>query len=207
MTDHLITHHAGRQRSGCGLRGGVENGQAVVTGITYSTDFSSSIYYGAGDAFVTRLSSSGEPAFIQLLGGRGVDAGFDIAVQNGDIWVAGQTFSFNVPARGLKGLQDGFVMRLNADGSTKWASLVGVAARIRPGAAWLKMACLCHRADPFTDFRPRRFTSSDTYLAVYPRRQLESACELVGRGGVGAYGRLEVPAGILCGMTSQPICR
>jgi len=103
----------------------VEDDQAVVTGISYSTDFSTSPYFGAGDVFVARLDASGTPLFIKLFGGRGVDAGFDIASQNGDTWVVGQTFSFNFPARGLKGAQDGFVLRLDSDGVLKWGSLVG----------------------------------------------------------------------------------
>src|SRR5574340_1153036 len=188
----------------------VENGQAVVTGISYSTDFSPSIYYGAGDAFVTRLSTSGEPAFIQLFGGRGVDAGFDVAVQNSDIWVAGQTFSFNCPARGLKGLQHGFVMRLNADGGIKWASLVGGSgednvqglALDQNGNAYI--TGLTGSADfPAGD---QLYGPSDTYLA---RLSAEgSLSQAVRIGGTGEeLGRTVALDGsgrvLLCGLTSS----
>src|SRR5574340_319076 len=188
----------------------VENGQAVVPGISYSTDFSPSIYYGAGDAFVTRLSTSGEPAFIQLFGGRGVDAGFDVAVQNGAIWVAGQTFSFNFPARGLKGLQHGFVMRLNADGGTKWASLIGGSgednvqglALDQNGNAYI--TGLTGSADfPAGD---QLYGPSDTYLA---RLSAEgSLSQAVRIGGTGEeLGRTVALDGsgrvLLCGLTSS----
>lgn len=188
----------------------VENSQAVVTGISYSTDFSTSIYYGAGDVFVTRLNASGEPAFIQLFGGRGVDAGFDVGVQNGDIWAAGQTFSFNFPARGLKGLQDGFVMRLDANGSIKWATLVGGSAQDNVQGLVLDQNDNAYVTGLTTsnDFPAgdQLYGPSDTYLAlISPEGSLSQSVRIGGTGE--EIGRTLALSGsdriILCGMTSS----
>lgn len=188
----------------------VENSQAVVTGISYSTDFSTSTYFGAGDVFVSRLNASGELAFIQLFGGRGVDAGFDVAVQNGDIWLAGQTFSFNFPARGLQGLQDGFVIRLDTDGNMKWASLVGGGGEdnVQGLALDPKGSAYITGLTASNDFPAgdQLYGQSDTYLAlISPEGSLSQSVRIGGSGE--ELGRTlalaESDRVVLCGMTSS----
>lgn len=107
----------------------VEGAAATLTGITYSNDLVASGYRGEGDAFVARINAAGKAEYIRLLGGRAVDAGFDVAVRGGESWVVGQTFSFNFPATGLQGLEDGFVVKLDAAGQVTWAKLLGGAGQ------------------------------------------------------------------------------
>ena len=80
-------------------------GNAYVVGVTGSTDFPTknplqSSNAGAGDAFITKLNSSGTAlAFSTYLGGDGQDNGSGITLDNaGNIYVIGGTSSNNFPA-------------------------------------------------------------------------------------------------------------
>ena len=103
----------------------VENRQAFITGITYSIDLAPNAYLGEGDAFVTHLDASGKEVYTRIIGGSSADAGFDLAVLQGDVWVVGQTSSLNFPEMGLLGSQDGFAVRLDSSGGTRWVTYLG----------------------------------------------------------------------------------
>jgi hypothetical protein len=111
------------------------HGHAYVTGRTNSTDFPRRGPYRAdplGDAFVTKLSPSGDAlVYSTYLGGNEEDIGDGIAVdENGHAYVTGYTFSNNFPTQkpyqGTNGgLSDVFVTRLSLTGdalvySTYW---------------------------------------------------------------------------------------
>ena len=82
---------------------------------------------GAQDAFVAKLSSSGSAlVFLTYLGGNGIDHGSSVFVgPSGGIVVGGYTWSNNFPTAGLfqayqstsGGGQDGFIVKLSADGT------------------------------------------------------------------------------------------
>ncbi|HKG21694.1 MAG TPA: SBBP repeat-containing protein [Blastocatellia bacterium] len=107
-------------------------GSAYVTGYTSSTNFpvtqgahktSSS---GGEDLFIVKLSPPGSSlAYSSYLGGTGQDRGNGIAVdQAGNAYVTGKTTSADFPTRqgafqnALRGVEDGFVAKLNASGDT-----------------------------------------------------------------------------------------
>ncbi|MFG1735531.1 SBBP repeat-containing protein [Paenibacillus sp. 843] len=108
-----------------------EFGQAYVTGSTTSFDFpvtpgSFQPFYGGGssDAFVTKLSPSGDyQVYSTFLGGGESDAGNGIAVRTGFAYVTGSTTSFNFPTTpdalqpSLHGGSDGFITQLNIMGN------------------------------------------------------------------------------------------
>jgi Beta-propeller repeat len=89
------------------------NGNAYITGITYSTNFPAypistipqlasvfqrTIGGGQYDAFVTKFDINGETAYATYLGGNGNEKGTDIAVDSaGNAYVAGITTSTNFP--------------------------------------------------------------------------------------------------------------
>src|SRR5258708_597345 len=117
------------------LGGGIEDegfaiaidgtGNAYITGQTNSLDFPGSvnIFYGAFDAFVTKLDPSGSLVFTTLLGGGMDDAGQGVAVNSLGTYVIGNTSSGNFPSLitiGTRGGQDVFVVRL--DNTTGLAS-------------------------------------------------------------------------------------
>jgi hypothetical protein len=81
-------------------------GSTYITGDSCSPDFPQvnpvqSTYGGLHDAFVARLSSSGQSLlFSSYLGGNSEDVGHGITVDDiGDIYVTGYTFSTNFPMR------------------------------------------------------------------------------------------------------------
>ncbi len=79
-----------------------ENGAIYIAGETQSADFprlQSKRQFGGGwDAFVTVLASNAELIYSGLLGGTGSDYGHGLAVRtNGDVFVAGETWSVDFP--------------------------------------------------------------------------------------------------------------
>jgi hypothetical protein len=105
------------------------NGNAFVTGYTYSTNFPTTagaydvIYNGNLDAFVTKLNGTGGAlVFSTYLGGTSDDVGCGIAVDGTGVpVVTGYTYSAGFPTNGaydpiLGGSVDGFLSKLNGLG-------------------------------------------------------------------------------------------
>jgi Beta-propeller repeat/FG-GAP-like repeat len=105
-------------------------GNAYVTGYTYSTNFPTVNAYQASlgggdyDAFVTKFDGLGNAVFYSTyLGGNGDDDGYGIAADTGgNAYVTGYTYSTNFPTKNpfqatLAGEDDAFVTKLNAAGS------------------------------------------------------------------------------------------
>ena len=99
------------------------NSNAYVTGLTYSTTFPvtggafQSANQGAGDAFLTKISTAGGPfLYSTLLGGPGLDQGNAVAVDpNGNAFLAGQISSGGfVSPRAYGGNGDAFVAKFNS---------------------------------------------------------------------------------------------
>jgi uncharacterized protein (TIGR03437 family) len=106
-------------------------GDAFVTGTTNSSNFpvTSSAYRstnaGGSDAFVTKLSPTGNLVFSTYLGGSGDDSGFGIAVDSsGAAYVAGETKSSDFPTLNPYqstfggGAGDIFVTKVDSSGSS-----------------------------------------------------------------------------------------
>jgi hypothetical protein len=105
------------------------NGNAYVTGSTYSTDFPIASAFQAAtaggiDVFVTKLDNAGSAlVYSTYLGGSGEDRGAAIAVDtNFNAYVTGSTYSTAFPTLndlngGLRGYENAFVTKFNAAGS------------------------------------------------------------------------------------------
>jgi hypothetical protein len=105
------------------------SGNAYVTGFTASSNFptlnpyQSTYQSGDYDAFVTKLSNSGNSLiYSTYLGGGDDDMGFGIAVDgNGNAYVTGHTYSLNFPTLNPyqtdQGGDDAFVTKLSSTGS------------------------------------------------------------------------------------------
>jgi hypothetical protein len=103
---------------------------AYISGSTYSSDFPTqnpyqSTFQGFSDAFVTKLSSSGNSlVYSTYLGGIDGDHGYGIAVSAGEAYLTGVTASTNFPIlraydasfNGGVSNGDAFVTRLNKSG-------------------------------------------------------------------------------------------
>lgn len=106
------------------------SGNAYIVGETASVDFPTQNPYqgtiaGSVDAFVTKLSSSGNSLiYSTYLGGSSFDYGAGIDIDNsGSAYITGTTFSNDYPTfaalfPSLDGLQDAFVTRLSTSGNS-----------------------------------------------------------------------------------------
>jgi uncharacterized repeat protein (TIGR01451 family) len=106
-------------------------GNAFVTGQTVSANFSltpgafQTMLAGSSDAFVTKVNPEGTAlVYSTFLGGTSLDLGMGIAVDGAGLaYVTGQTISSNFPVTPgafqttIGGNRDGFVTKLNFDGS------------------------------------------------------------------------------------------
>jgi hypothetical protein len=104
-------------------------GNAYLTGLTSSLDFPTADPMqpqnrGLQDVFVAKLNREGSAlVYATYLGGSGGDSGVDIAIDwGGNAYVTGLTFSPDFPTvsplqPAIAGPQDGFVAKLNGDGS------------------------------------------------------------------------------------------
>ena len=111
--------------SGIGVDSG---GSAYAAGYTSSGDFATvngvqAAFGGMYDAFVTKLNAAGNGlAFSTYFGGSGSDVANGIAVDgSGNMFVGGQTSSFNLPLQGP-------IQSSNNGGSTGWVARLGVTA-------------------------------------------------------------------------------
>jgi hypothetical protein len=98
------------------------NRNAYITGLTYSANYPvtgsayQSVNGGNGDAFFTKINTTGGPfVYSTLLGGNGLDQGNGIAVDsNGNAYVAGQSSSNTLTSpRPYGGNGDAFVAKFN----------------------------------------------------------------------------------------------
>jgi hypothetical protein len=118
---------------------------AYVSGITLSSGLGTngSVFGGAEDGFVVKLNSTGSQTYFTYLGGSGADDANGIAVDkaSGVAFVTGKTQSTDFPHAGtpfqgsLKGAQDGFVTKLNADGTIGFSTFLGGSGNADEGLA------------------------------------------------------------------------
>jgi Beta-propeller repeat len=116
-------------------------GGAYVTGYTHSQDFPTTrwavqdkfLSTAGQNAFVAHLDAYGALSYSTYLGGAGRDVGQAIAVDSSDnAYVTGYTSSGNFPTtarafqRGLSGLQNAFITKLNPTGTAiEYSTLLG----------------------------------------------------------------------------------
>ncbi|MCC6906322.1 MAG: SBBP repeat-containing protein [Phycisphaerales bacterium] len=106
-------------------------GNAYIAGVTESIDFEgrrNSFFGGYTDAFVSKLTPSGELAWTAYLGGTADDDAEDIATDGlGSIHVCGSTISEDFDGRinAMSGNSDAFLVKLNSEGQLLWMTYVG----------------------------------------------------------------------------------
>ncbi len=105
------------------------SGYAAVVGITTAAKFPGSNQTNAGgyDAFLSRLSPSGELLWSKLLGGSSDDYAYGIALDSdGNIYITGQTTSLDFPgfAQADANTAPAFVSKFGPDGEWLWSTPV-----------------------------------------------------------------------------------
>ncbi len=106
-----------------------------ITGETESEDFplESAAYTnhsGGGDAFMMKLSPTGELNLSTYLGGQFVDDGLDIVGNENGIFLTGTTYSPDFPIASafdpsFNGFIDGFVTKFTHDGTLEYSTYIG----------------------------------------------------------------------------------
>ena len=104
--------------------------EAYVVGNTFSTEIPNATgctiaNSSAGDLVVAKLNTLGVPVYTTCLGGSGFDAGYAIAVLNGEAYVTGQSWSTDFPDGLLTGPNDILVARFDANGVRDASALIG----------------------------------------------------------------------------------
>lgn len=100
-------------------------GQSLfLTGVTWSRDFVTGAAKGDADGFLARMDLTGALQWMQVFGGRSLDASNAIAVNDKAVWVAGQTFSNNFGAP-FHGGGDAFAARFSLSGEQQTVQLYG----------------------------------------------------------------------------------
>ena len=132
------TYLGGSQLDSCeGVAAG-PGGTVYVTGTTSSTGWiSGGVAHGGGDAFVTKLSASGQTLWSACLGGDKDENACALAVDGaGAVYVTGETYSSGWASGGFdatyRGARDGFVVKLSDTGQHLWSALLGDAGEDRP---------------------------------------------------------------------------
>ena len=106
------------------------NGDVYVTGYTANASLTGPIataHSGGTDAFVTRIVDSGSSAAVNnttYIGDTGTDRAFGIAVNNGAIYVTGESDG-SIGGESLSGQVDAFVAKLDDTGSLSYAHYIG----------------------------------------------------------------------------------
>ena len=101
-----------------------DNNSIYFTGITWSKDFISGQAKGDADGFVGRIETNGSLTWLQVFGGNLLDAPQDIAITSSQVWITGQTFSFNFGGAPIGGC-DIFLKRFSTDGQSEYSGLYG----------------------------------------------------------------------------------
>jgi Bacterial Ig-like domain/FG-GAP-like repeat/Beta-propeller repeat len=106
-------------------------GNALVAGLTYSTDFAgaNNAYNGGGsDGFVAKISTNGTLQWATYVGGSSDDSAYVLSVDStGNAFAAGESSStdFSGAINSYNGSKDAFVAKISTNGALQWASYLG----------------------------------------------------------------------------------
>ena len=102
------------------------DGGYIIAGQTYSNDGDASGNHGAGDAWVIKLTSTGNITWKKCYGGSDYEIGIDIAqTTDGGYVLAAQSSSNNGDISGNHGQRDYWIVKLDANGSISWQKCLG----------------------------------------------------------------------------------
>jgi len=103
-----------------------QDGGFVLAGVSSSTDHDVIGNHGGADAWVVKLDSEGETEWQHCYGGSSSDAIFDLdLIGNEAIIITGYTASSDGDVIAMQGLQDFWVVNLDAGGVLQWQSTFG----------------------------------------------------------------------------------
>ncbi len=102
------------------------DGGYVVAGFTNSTNGDVTGNHGGSDAWVVKLSTTGDLEWQKTLGGTGDDYAYSIQpTTDGGYIMAGYTYSNNGDVTGFHGGSDFWAVKLSSTGSVQWQKAIG----------------------------------------------------------------------------------
>ncbi len=102
------------------------DGNYLIVGDTRSEDIDVSTNLGAADVWVIKISPSGQLLWEKTYGGENFDVGRAIAVSNDDGFIiSGSSRSQTGDLIQNKGQNDGWVFKIDANGTLKWQQSIG----------------------------------------------------------------------------------
>jgi hypothetical protein len=102
------------------------DGGYIVCGETSSLDGNVSINHGIEDAWIIKLSATGDLEWEKTIGGGDYDiANFIEPTEDGHYIIGGATFSVDQDMTGNNGAGDGWLVKLNSSGSIVWLTFFG----------------------------------------------------------------------------------
>jgi len=185
------------------------SGNALVTGITLSTDFAgrNNSYYGDLDAFVLKVSPSGQAQWMTYLGGSSSDFGRGIAVDAaGNALAYGTTVSTDFEGRtnSYYGNGDALALKVSPSGQLQWMTYLGgsgsegdlLAGGIAVDSAGNALACGTTTSTDFEGRTNSYYGNGDAFaLKVSPSGQIQWMTYLGGSQWEHGYGMAVDPAG------------
>ncbi len=102
------------------------DGGYIIAGNTSSNDGDVTGHHGLQDFWVVKLDSAGSIQWQKCLGGSSHDAAYSVQqTADGGYIVAGSTSSNDGDVTGYHGLQDSWIVKLNASGTIQWQKCLG----------------------------------------------------------------------------------
>ena len=102
-------------------------GNSIAAWSCLPTDCTVRAFAGVEDAYIAKLTSSGDLTWNTFLGGGGTDVGYGITVDgSGNSYVAGYSSAdWGSPVRPYSGDVDGFAAKLDSSGALTWNTFLG----------------------------------------------------------------------------------
>lgn len=105
-------------------------GEAYIAGTTFSDKWLAGTYSGDGDAFAVKLNADGTWGYGRYLGGAGYDTGWGVAVEGGNAYLSGDTYSDDFPLLNplqatYRGNGDVFVSKLDNAANLVYSTYLG----------------------------------------------------------------------------------
>jgi len=102
------------------------DGGYIVAGLSFSTDIPGVTNHGSADYYLLKLNAKGAVVWQKMYGGSGIDFAYSIQqTRDGGYIVAGHSSSTDIPGVTIHGINDCYLLKLDANGAVVWQKMYG----------------------------------------------------------------------------------